>query len=282
MFEPIIVKISDIFGLNEYVFVYQVVGFLGWLNVVLVVTAGSLFGLRRLNKYVYGNKNTTLKKIVKPLSKIHPYVGSALLISALIHGDLALGTVFKLHTGPLAGWILLLMMLVALIGICPAWAAPGHTLAERIRGTWVLQQVSSCEELERLQTTTVGAALKTPHIRGFCIRVPWHAIDRDFALIESALELAQAHHVDCSIRFMAGRHTPQRVFASPSRTKAVRTFGEVPFEDRFDHIPQRRLDDAVSNRRDGQRELHRSAARIWDRRGLHILIIRCEGRSSPS
>lgn len=116
MFEPIIVKISNIFGLNEYVFVYQVVGFLGWLNVVLVVIAGSLFGLRRLNKYVYGNKNTTLKKIVKPLSKIHPYVGSALLISALIHGDLALGTVFKLHTGPLAGWILLLMMLVALIG----------------------------------------------------------------------------------------------------------------------------------------------------------------------
>jgi predicted ferric reductase len=116
MFEPIIAKISDIFGLNEYVFLYQVFGFLGWLNVVLVVIAGSLFGLRRLNKYVYGNKNTTLKKIVKPLSKIHPYIGSVLLISAFIHGDLALGTVFKLHTGPLAGWILLLMMLVALIG----------------------------------------------------------------------------------------------------------------------------------------------------------------------
>ena len=116
MFEPIIAKISDIFGLNEYVFLYQVFGFLGWLNVVLVVIAGSLFGLRRLNKYVYGNKNTTLKKIVKPLSKIHPYIGSVLLISAFIHGDLALGTVFKLHTGSLAGWILLLMMLVALIG----------------------------------------------------------------------------------------------------------------------------------------------------------------------
>ena len=116
MFEPIITKISDIFGLNEYVFLYQVIGFLGWLNVVLVVIAGSLFGLRRLNKYGYGNKNATLKKIVKPLSKIHPYIGSALLISAFIHGDLALGTVFKLHTGPLAGWILLLMMLVALIG----------------------------------------------------------------------------------------------------------------------------------------------------------------------
>ena len=65
MFEPIIAKISDIFGLNEYVFLYQVIGFLGWLNVVLVVTAGSLFGLRRLNKYAYGNKNTTLNSIIR-------------------------------------------------------------------------------------------------------------------------------------------------------------------------------------------------------------------------
>jgi predicted ferric reductase len=84
--------------------------------VLLVVLAGLLFTLRRVNKYGFSNKNTILRKIVKPLSKLHPFVGVTLLISAYIHGELALGSVFRIHTGPLAWWILLLMMLVALIG----------------------------------------------------------------------------------------------------------------------------------------------------------------------
>jgi hypothetical protein len=116
MSEYLVTKISEWFGLNEYMFLYQVISFLGYLNIVLIVLAGSLFGLRRVNRYVFSNKNTMLKKIVKPLSKLHPIIGVTLLISAYIHGELALGSVFRTHTGSLAWWVLLLMMLVALIG----------------------------------------------------------------------------------------------------------------------------------------------------------------------
>ncbi len=87
-------------------------------------------------------------------------------------------------------------------------------VAERISGTWVLQQVASRQELEQLAAKTIVPALQTPQIRGFCIRVPWQAIDTDFSLLESGLKLAQAQHVDYSVRFMAGRHTPARVFES--------------------------------------------------------------------
>ena len=85
-------------------------------------------------------------------------------------------------------------------------------VSDRISGTWVLQQVSSREDLDRLTPTAIAPALETPHIRGFCLRVPWHAIDKDFTLLESGLTLARSHNVDYSIRFMAGRHVPKRVF----------------------------------------------------------------------
>ena len=84
--------------------------------------------------------------------------------------------------------------------------------AERICGTWVLQQVSGQEELNRLVPTTVSPALKTPHVRGFCLRVPWKAIDRDFSLLAAGRDIAQRHGVAFSVRFMAGRHTPEHVF----------------------------------------------------------------------
>ena len=84
--------------------------------------------------------------------------------------------------------------------------------AARIHGTWVLQQVTSRDELERLLPTTILPALKTPHVQGFCLRVPWKAIDRDFSLLEAGHQIARRQGVDYSVRFMAGRHTPQRVF----------------------------------------------------------------------
>jgi predicted heme/steroid binding protein len=89
---------------------------LGLLNAVLVIFAASLFGLRRVNKHVWANQNNTLKKIIKPLSKLHPYIGMTLVVEALIHGYVALGTIFRVHTGPLAWFIVFLMMLVALLG----------------------------------------------------------------------------------------------------------------------------------------------------------------------
>lgn len=91
------------------------------------------------------------------------------------------------------------------------------SVAQRICGTWVLQQVSSREELDRLVPTTISPALRTPHIRGFSLRVPWNAIDEDFSLLEAGLRIARQHGVAYSVRFMAGRHTPGRVFDKGAR-----------------------------------------------------------------
>jgi hypothetical protein len=116
MSEYLVSKLSELLGKNEYFFTQDVIKFLGWFNILLVLIALSQFLLRRVNKYAYGNKNVTIKTLLKPITKIHPYVGVLLLISAYVHGELALGSLFRMHTGPLAWWIVVVMMLVALIG----------------------------------------------------------------------------------------------------------------------------------------------------------------------
>ena len=92
------------------------------------------------------------------------------------------------------------------------FAAQKHS---RVCGTWVLQQAGSIQELER-NGPTISAALSTPRLRGFSLRVPWKAIDLDFALLDAGLALARRHKVPISVRFMAGRHTPARVFEAGS------------------------------------------------------------------
>jgi hypothetical protein len=84
--------------------------------------------------------------------------------------------------------------------------------ASLVSGTWVLQQAGSVQELESGRARWIDTALQTPSLRGFCLRVPWKAIDGDFSLLQSGLAIARQHRVDYSLRFMAGRHTPARVF----------------------------------------------------------------------
>lgn len=133
MTDFLVTKISQWFGLNSFAVMEGLIGFFGWLNIILAIVAGALFTLRRVNKYAYNNKNDTLKKILKPLSKIHPAIGITLLLTAFLHGDLALGSVFKVHTGPLAWWILLLMLLTVILGkqfkLIPQWIKIHRVLA---------------------------------------------------------------------------------------------------------------------------------------------------------
>jgi len=96
-------------------------------------------------------------------------------------------------------------------------AAATVSTAQQIDGTWVLQQVADRDELDRLVPTTISPALKTPHVRGFSLRVPWRAIDQDFSLLAAGREIARRHGVDFSVRFMAGRHMPKRVFEKGAR-----------------------------------------------------------------
>jgi hypothetical protein len=84
-----------------------------------------------------------------------------------------------------------------------------------LSGTWVLQQVSNAQELQQAGAT-LSTALSTPRLRGLSLRVPWKAIDLDFSLLDAGLALARRYKLSISVRFMAGRHTPARVFDAGS------------------------------------------------------------------
>ncbi|MCX7014411.1 MAG: hypothetical protein NTW86_17985 [Candidatus Sumerlaeota bacterium] len=109
----------------------------------------------------------------------------------------------------------------SLVSATAAQSAKKMTNAEAICGTWVLQQAGSIAELDNAYKKCVKQALETPEIRGFSLRVPWKAIDADFALLEAGLKIAREHKVSFSVRFMGGRHTPASVFekGSPFYTK---------------------------------------------------------------
>lgn len=84
--------------------------------------------------------------------------------------------------------------------------------ADAVCGTWVLQQAAGKAELDRLLSALLAPALATPRIRGFSLRVPWKAIAGDLSLLEAGLAIARKRNLDYSVRFMAGRHTPARLF----------------------------------------------------------------------
>jgi hypothetical protein len=103
--------------------------------------------------------------------------------------------------------------LVAVAGNAPA--ATPTPLSSAVCGTWVLQQASSVTELRNLKSQ-IDAALNLPGVVGFSLRFPWKSVDTNFALLNEGLSYAQAHGKQFSIRFMAGRHTPARVFDAGS------------------------------------------------------------------
>jgi len=108
--------LAGLFTIDEYTLSFMITRWAGRLNLLLMLVALSPFFFRRINKYFYHHKNPAIRKLLKPLSKRHPIVGITLLFSAFIHGHFALGSVFRWHTGPLAFWILFLMMLLVLFG----------------------------------------------------------------------------------------------------------------------------------------------------------------------
>jgi len=86
-----------------------------------------------------------------------------------------------------------------------------QNLRAEVCGTWLLHQVMNLAQLES-DADAIDAALAQPGTIGLSLRVPWNAIDGDLTILERGLEMAQARNKQYSIRFMAGRHTPGRVF----------------------------------------------------------------------
>lgn len=93
----------------------------------------------------------------------------------------------------------------------PPTTAPPPTPTQPVCGTWALQQVSSTTDLAR-RKTTIDTSLAFANMRGFSMRVPWKSIDTDFAVLDEGKKIADAHRKAYSVRFMAGRHTPARIF----------------------------------------------------------------------
>lgn len=109
----------------------------------------------------------------------------------------------------------------------PASAATPTSLSTAICGTWVLQQVSSVTELNNYKTQ-IDNALSLPGVVGLSIRFPWNAVDTDFSLLNAGLSIARAKGKALSIRFMAGRWTPARVFSAGSPYYTISSGQKVP------------------------------------------------------
>ena len=84
---------------------------LGWVNIGLIAVMTAPFWLRFLNNHTLHLKGGAYAKTIKLLRAFHKPLGIAILALAIIHGYLALGA-FRLHTGTIAGTILLITVIL--------------------------------------------------------------------------------------------------------------------------------------------------------------------------
>jgi hypothetical protein len=153
-----------------------------------------------------------------------------------------------------------------LLPTSPAAAAPASTATAPSKvtpaaacGTWVLQQIGSAADLDR-QAADIKRALAVPGVTGFSMRVPWSAIDKDLTLLDKGRALATGAKKKFSIRFMAGRYTPKRVFDAGAYSYVAATGDRMPkpfsntgaagnpvFEREFDAVVARLVNWARNN-----------------------------------
>ncbi|MDO7975292.1 hypothetical protein [Oceanotoga teriensis] len=84
---------------------------LGWINVFLLILNGSLFILKKIYKnYKFKNSKNKIKylSLLKKISFFHKINGLLIILIAIIHAYLILGTVFYIHTGS----ILLILIII--------------------------------------------------------------------------------------------------------------------------------------------------------------------------
>lgn len=81
------------------------------------------------------------------------------------------------------------------------------------------------------QTPAIRNALAVQGVSAFCMRVPWNIIDNgDYEILDRGRALADEAGKEFTVRFMAGRHTPNRFLtAMPTLTSGGTTFPR-PFD----------------------------------------------------
>ena len=85
---------------------------IGWFNVAAVVVMTAPFWLRLINKHAFHNKSKALARLIKILRAVHKPLGIAILVLAIVHGILALGSL-RVHTGTIAG---IMLIITAVLG----------------------------------------------------------------------------------------------------------------------------------------------------------------------
>lgn len=86
---------------------------LGWINLIVIGVLVSPYVLNFLNRKFFKTKNKTYKKVLKFARKVHKPLALLIVILAPIHGYMALGTLFRLHTGTL---LYLSILITAIFG----------------------------------------------------------------------------------------------------------------------------------------------------------------------
>lgn len=108
--------------------------------------------------------------------------------------------------------------LLAVFALTPS-APAAQTNAQAATGIWAIRQVLTDSALTAAESE-INNALASPGIKGLSIRVPWNALEDgsgnfDPTVLNHARTIANNAGVDLSIRFMAGRWSPDRLFTSP-------------------------------------------------------------------
>ena len=149
------------------------------------------------------------------------------------------------------------------LGIAGAVDVPPNVAA--VCGTWALQQLGSLAQLDNLRDE-IDRALAFKNVRGLSLRYPWETGDQSLAILDAGKRISDARGRAFSPRFMAGRHTPERVFAAgayyylspagekiPTPFRKDGTWGNPVFEQEYEaHVA--RL--ASWARAHGVREIH--------------------------
>lgn len=135
----------------------------------------------------------------------------------------------KISRRPKFSWIISIILVVGLViagyFILFSKAATTTEMAttNSLYGTWALQQVSSVNELNNYKSQ-ITQALDVKGTTGLSVRFPWNTADLNGgdtsnALLDGARKMVDDYNTahpgankQLSIRFMAGRHTPARVF----------------------------------------------------------------------
>lgn len=83
------------------------------LNILLLVFLLVFPVLIEANKRHYKGKSKALNQSILKMRKVHPFVGSALVLSGALHGYLKLGGQLRFHTGSV---VLLVLILTGIMG----------------------------------------------------------------------------------------------------------------------------------------------------------------------